>query len=44
VRSGLITLEQVRSVALFDEHCARALADHPQLQGRRCCTSRSAGC
>jgi dGTPase len=35
VRSGLITLEQVRSVELFDRHCAEALADHPSLQGRR---------
>jgi dGTPase len=35
VRSGLITLEQVRVVPLFDEHCRTAMADHPSLQGRR---------
>lgn len=35
VRSGLITLEQVRAVPLFEQHCAAALADHPHLQGRR---------
>jgi dGTPase len=35
VRSGLITLEQVRQVELFDTFCASALRDHPQLQGRR---------
>jgi dGTPase len=35
VRSGLITLEQVREVPLFDAHCASTLADFPQLQGRR---------
>ncbi len=31
VRSGLISLEQVREVPLFDRHCAEALAEHPQL-------------
>ena len=35
VRSGLIEIEQVREVALFDEHCRLALAQHPQLHGRR---------
>jgi dGTPase len=35
VRSGLITLEQVAEVPLFGRHCAEALRDHPQLQGRR---------
>jgi dGTPase len=35
VRSGLITLDQVRGVQLFDEHSAAALRDFPQLQGRR---------
>jgi dGTPase len=35
VRSGLISIEQVRTVDLFDQHCREALADHPQLQGRR---------
>jgi len=35
VRSGLITLEQVRAVELFDRHCADALQEHPQLKGRR---------
>ncbi|MES2938388.1 MAG: deoxyguanosinetriphosphate triphosphohydrolase [Pseudomonadota bacterium] len=35
VRSGLITLEQVRGVALFDHHCGDTLREHPQLQGRR---------
>jgi dGTPase len=28
-------VEQVRSVALFDQYCSAALADHPRLQGRR---------
>jgi dGTPase len=35
VRSGLITLEQVRVVPLFGTHCDAALADHPHLHGRR---------
>jgi dGTPase len=35
VRSGLITLEQVREVELFDHYCRQALHDHPDLQGRR---------
>jgi dGTPase len=35
VRSGLITLEQLEEVALFDNFRREALADHPQLQGRR---------
>jgi dGTPase len=35
VRSGLITIEQVRSVDLFDQHCRETLQAHPQLQGRR---------
>ena len=35
VRSGLITLEQVRAVELFDRHCREALAEHPALEGRR---------
>ncbi|MDB5861028.1 MAG: hypothetical protein JWQ76_4717, partial [Ramlibacter sp.] len=35
VRSGLITLDQVRAVPLFGRHCDEALADHPQLHGRR---------
>jgi dGTPase len=35
VRSGLITLEQVRTVPLFERHCAAALAEHAGLQGRR---------
>jgi dGTPase len=35
VRSGLITLDQVRSVPLFEQHCASALDEHPSLQGRR---------
>jgi dGTPase len=35
VRSGLITLEQVREVPLFDGFVRQALAAHPQLQGRR---------
>jgi dGTPase len=35
VRSGLITLEQVREVPLFDAFCEETLAEHPQLQGRR---------
>ncbi|MCG2591308.1 deoxyguanosinetriphosphate triphosphohydrolase [Ramlibacter sp. XY19] len=35
VRSGLITLEQVREVPLFGLHIAMTLRDHPDLQGRR---------
>ncbi|ARU06928.1 deoxyguanosinetriphosphate triphosphohydrolase [Comamonas serinivorans] len=35
VRSGLLALEAVREVPLFRIHCDAALADHPQLQGRR---------
>ena len=35
VRSGLITLDQLRDVQLFEEHSAAALCDFPQLQGRR---------
>ncbi|MDD2926439.1 deoxyguanosinetriphosphate triphosphohydrolase [Rhodoferax sp.] len=37
VRSGLITLEQLQAVALFDDYRRQTLADHPLLrhQGRR---------
>lgn len=35
VRSGLITLEQVREVELFDTYCRQALLEHPYVQGRR---------
>ncbi|TSE31569.1 Deoxyguanosinetriphosphate triphosphohydrolase-like protein [Tepidimonas thermarum] len=35
VRSGLLTLEQLEAVALFDEHRRAALSDHPTLRGRR---------
>lgn len=35
VRSGLITLEQVREVELFQMFCTQTLQDHPALQGRR---------
>ncbi len=35
VRSGLITLEQVGAVELFEQHRAAALREFPQLQGRR---------
>jgi dGTPase len=35
VRSGLITLEQVRAVELFDAFCRDTLREFPQLQGRR---------
>jgi dGTPase len=35
VRSGLITLDQVRAVPLFGLHINQTLRDHPQLQGRR---------
>jgi dGTPase len=35
VRSGLITLEQLEEVDLFQQHAASALADHPGLHGRR---------
>lgn len=33
VRSGLITLEQLREVVLFDEFRQQTLADYPDLQG-----------
>lgn len=35
VRSGLINLEQLEEVVLFDGFRREALAKHPQLQGRR---------
>lgn len=35
VRSGLITLEQVRQVPLFDDFCDAALREHGALPGRR---------
>ena len=35
VRSGLITVEQLADVELFEEHSAAALRQFPQLQGRR---------
>ncbi len=35
VRSGLITLEQVASVPLFDRFMRQALTAHPTLRGRR---------
>ena len=35
VRSGLITLEQLEDVELFQLHAHASLADHPGLQGRR---------
>ncbi len=35
VRSGLITLEQVASVPLFDRFMRQALTAHPTLKGRR---------
>ena len=35
VRSGLIGVEQLSEVELFESHRRQALADHPQLQGRR---------
>jgi dGTPase len=35
VRSGLITLEQLGQVELFEQHAREALANHPALQGRR---------
>src|SRR4051812_13327745 len=35
VRSGLITMEQLESVALFEQFRKATLADFPQLQGRR---------
>ncbi len=34
VRSGLITLEQLQEVALFDDFRRQALADHPHLQDK----------
>jgi dGTPase len=35
VRSGLVTLEQLEEVDLFDHYRRETLTDHPQLQGRR---------
>ncbi len=35
VRSGLITLEQLQDIALFDAYRVQTLAGYPQLQGRR---------
>ena len=35
VRSGLITLEQLEEVPLFEDFRRETLADHPDLQGRR---------
>ena len=35
VRSGLLTLEQLEEVELFQRHARDSLADHPGLQGRR---------
>ena len=35
VRSGLLTLEQLEGVELFQQHMQESLADHPGLQGRR---------
>ena len=35
VRSGLISIEQLSEVDLFDRYRREALAEHPQLQGRR---------
>jgi len=35
VRSGLITVEQLSDVELFERHRREALAEHPQLRGRR---------
>ncbi len=35
VRSGLITIEQMAQVELFEHYRRQALAEHPDLQGRR---------
>ncbi len=35
VRSGLLTMEQLQEVELFDRFRLEALAEHPQLAGRR---------
>lgn len=35
VRSGLLTLDQVRTVPLFNHFCEKALHQHPSLAGRR---------
>jgi dGTPase len=35
VRSGLLTMEQLEGVELFERFRAQALADHPELRGRR---------
>ena len=35
VRSGLLSLEQLQEVALFERYSREALASHPGLQGRR---------
>ena len=35
VRSGLLSIEQLDAVPLFDQHRRETLAEHPGLQGRR---------
>ncbi|MDP1741905.1 MAG: deoxyguanosinetriphosphate triphosphohydrolase [Polaromonas sp.] len=35
VRSGLLSLEQLAEVPLFDQHCRETQAQYPGLQGRR---------
>jgi len=35
VRSGLITIEQLAQVPLFEHHRSATMADHPSLKGRR---------
>jgi dGTPase len=35
VRSGLITIERLSDIPLFDRYRREALSEHPQLQGRR---------
>ncbi len=35
LRSGLITLEQLREVRLFARHCAAVESEYPELRGRR---------
>ena len=38
LRSGLITLEQIREVAIFNEHYESVLALYPKMKGRRAIT------
>ena len=44
VRSGLMGIEALSEVELFEQHRGAALAEHPHRSGRACCTKPFAGC